>query len=110
MEKMERLLKISLTISFLGIFILLLISIIQKPKQVNSYEDLKLNEQVKTTGKITSINKFEDFSIIRLNNNITVTCNCNLNINQTISVEGKVTEYKNQLQMQAEKIEVIEEK
>lgn len=102
--KQKTLLKLSLIISFLGIFLLLLISALQKPKQASSYEDLKLNEQVKTTGKIISISKFEDFSVIKLDNNITLTCNCQLQQNKTIEAEGKVTEYNNIKQIQAEKI------
>lgn len=105
---MQKLLKISFVVSFLGIFLLLLLSTIQKPRQVNSYEDLKLRENVKTTGKIISINSFNDFSIVKLDNNITITCNCKLQENKTITLGGKVTEYENKLQIQAENIKIIE--
>jgi hypothetical protein len=84
-------LKLSLAMSFLGIFILLLTSTIQP--------------QFKTTGKIISVKKYNDFYIIKLNNNLTITCNkCNFQVNQTIEVTGKLTKYKGQTQIQAEKI------
>jgi hypothetical protein len=99
------LLKISLLISILGIFLLLLISLLIQPKPVNSYSELKLNTYVKTTSNITSIRSSGDFSIIRLANNITATCNCKFNPNQTIEVEGKVTEYQGSLQIESERIQ-----
>lgn len=104
----KSLLKISFLISVLGIFFLLLISNIIQPKPITNYSELKLNNYVKTSGKIISINQIEDFAIIKLSNNITLTCNCKLKANQTIQVTGKVTEYKNQLQIQADRLEGVE--
>tara|TARA_Y100000310_G_C20464182_1_gene706808 strand:- start:304 stop:621 length:318 start_codon:yes stop_codon:yes gene_type:complete len=101
---MENLLKLSLIISFLGVFSLFLISTILQPKQVNSYQDLKLNQKVITQSTIKEIKTFNKFSIITLDNNITITCNCKFKEKEQIEVEGKVTSYKNQLQIQAEQI------
>jgi len=106
--KERELLKLSFLISILGIFLLLLISNIIQPKPITNYSELKLNNYVKTSGKITSINNFQDFLVIKLNNNITITCNCKLKANQTILVIGQVTEYKNQLQIQADKLKIME--
>lgn len=76
-------------------------------KEVNNYSELKLNERVKTSGKIISINTYEDFSIIKLDNNITLTCNCLFQKNQTIRVEGRVIDYKSKLEIQGEKIKEV---
>ena len=103
----NKLLKFSFIISISGIFILLLFSQIIKPKQISDYQELKLNDYVSTTSKILSIKTYESFNIINLENKITLTCNsCNLKINQTITATGKVAEYNNKLQIQAEKIKI----
>lgn len=95
--------KISFIISILGILILLFIANNMKAKEVNSYHELKIGDYVKTEGRIAYIRNYDDFSVIKLENNITVTCNCNFKKNQTIIVEGKVEEY-NGLQVNAERI------
>lgn len=101
---MENLLKISLAISITGIFLLLFLTMQIQPKEIASYTDLRLNEYVKVTGKIISIRNYDDFSIIKLGNNITLTCNCKFQVNETITAAGKITEYNNQLQIQVDKI------
>jgi len=101
------LLKICFSISILGIFSLLLISSLVQPKLISRYSELRLDESVRTSGKVISFNEFQDFGVIRLDNGIIVTCNCQLKENSTIRITGKVTEYKNQLQIQAEEIENV---
>lgn len=102
----NKLLKASLIISFVGIFLLLFLTTL-KPKEVGNYNELELNERVKTQGKIIEIKNYDNFFIISLDNNITITCNsCQLKENQTIEAEGKVTDYKKQLQINAEKIQI----
>ncbi len=104
----NKLLKISLTFSFIGVFSLLLISQILKPVKVKSYQDLTLNKKVFTTSVIKEIKTYNDFSIINLKNNITITCNkCNLNKSQKIKVQGRVTNYKGIVQIQSEKIKIV---
>lgn len=100
----NKLLTLSLILSFLGVFLLLILSLTLQPKQVSNYSDLKLNNYVKTTGKITQIRTYNDFSIITLDNNLTLTCNCKLKINQTIEATGKVVEYNKELQINSDKI------
>ena len=100
------LLKISLIISVTGIFFLLLLSILIQPKQINNEKELKLNDYISVKGKIISIRNYDDFNVIKLDNNITLTCEkCKLKQNQTIIAEGKVEEYEKQLQINAEKIQ-----
>lgn len=102
---MERLLlKISLIISILGILILFFISNNMQAKQVKNYNDLKLNDYIRTTSRIIYVNSYDEFSVIKLENNITVTCNCKFKVNETIEVYGRVIEYENILEVEANKI------
>lgn len=103
-----RLLTISLAISLIGIFVLLLIAAYLKPKDITgnvvSNEDL-----VKTSGTIVSIKSIDNFNIIVLDNQETVVCfNCNFKQGDKVSVEGRVSEYQGQKQINAETIKVIE--
>lgn len=97
--------KISLIVSFIGILILLFLSQAINPKSVDSYDGLELGKRVRTEGTIIEIRTFDDFSIIKLDNNITINCNCIFKQNQTIRVEGKTIKYNSQLQIQAERIQ-----
>jgi hypothetical protein len=105
---MNKLFVLCLLISISGILTLYLISLQIKPIQVSSYSELKENEFVQVQGKIISDKYFpeSDFSIIKLDNNIAIICNCQFPKNITIKAEGKVEEYNNQLQINAQKIEV----
>jgi len=98
---------ICLIISIIGIFSLLLTSLVIAPIQVSSYQELKENSYVQVSGKIISISSYNDFSIIKLDNNITLTCNCKLKENSTIQVLGKVISYKNMLEIQVEEIKNV---
>jgi hypothetical protein len=98
--------KYLLLVSILGISLLFLISYFIQVKEAKNYSELKVGEFVKTEGRIVSIKSFDDFSIVNLNNNISFTCNCYLEKNQTVIVEGKVTEYKREKQIQANKITI----
>lgn len=103
---MSRLVVVSLVSSIIGIFLLLMISFYIQPKEITSYSHLKENDYVKVHGKIISSRYFSesDFSILLLENNITIICDCKFPVNKTIIAEGKVEEYKNTLQINAEKI------
>jgi len=105
---MEKSFSIFLTCALLGIFILLLISLYIQPKEITRYSQLKENDYVKVTGKIISIRTIEDFSIIKIDKNITTICNCKFPVNQTILVQGTVEKYKNELQINADKIESVD--
>jgi len=100
---MSKLFILSLVVSVFGVLILLALAYSSAPIRVSSYQDLKLNNFVQTTGKIISANSFNDFSIINLDNNITITCNCNIS-EGTINVSGKVSEYRKELQINADEI------
>lgn len=103
----------SLIISLVGILILLSITTFLQPKQINISEiNIKhLNKNIIVSGQITSIRSFEDseFQIITLKDStgeiqITADKVLQLTNNQNITVLGKITEYKGDLQVQANKI------
>jgi len=108
------LLKISLIISILGILILLLLVNIIEPTQIkikNINENL-LNNKIQIIGKIQSIKTYKEsnFEILTINDStgkIDVLINnliTNITKNQTVIVIGKISEYKNNLEIQADKI------
>ena len=107
------LLPLCLTISLIGIFILIFISINYQPKLTNigNINNKLLNKQIKIQATISSIRSFEDsnFQIISVKDEtgkIDITTNkiLNLSNNQTIIIIGKITQYKDSLQIQADKI------
>src|SRR3989344_8820052 len=109
---------ISLIISIIGILILLLFINIHEPKliKISSINEKQLNKQVKIQGlliKATTLKgNFTKLTIKSFNNSekIEAVCDCyNMKyyINKTISLIGRISEYNNQLQIQADKIILI---
>lgn len=103
---MDKILLFSILISLVGILILLLISANLPIREVKEYSQLKEGEYVQIAGKIISVKNYQDFSIIRLDKNITLTCECNLKANQTLEAAGYVESYKGELQINTEKIKI----
>jgi len=106
---MQNQLKILLPVSILGISLLLLLSNILEPKliAINKINENMLDQNVKIEGTIEKVqNKgsFEIFSLKDSTKSIDVLCECNLTLKNNLTVIGKVQEYKNNLQIQAEKI------
>ena len=95
---------ISLIIALLGLSSLFLLAYFLHPQQISTLQELKENSYVQAQGKVISERTYADFSIIKLDNNLTITCNCKGFINKTIEVEGKVESYENTLQIKAYKI------
>ncbi len=111
MEK--KLLKISLIISLIGIFILLFFSSIHQPAliKISKITTNQLNKQIKITGQIIKIKNYPEyeFQLLTLKDdsgNITITLDKILNLSESksIIVIGKVSQYKNKLQINANKI------
>jgi len=109
-------LKISLLLSLTGILLLLLLSNFLEPKLINISEinDNSINQKTKIQGSIISIRSYKEsnFQVISVKDKtgkIDITTNKILNLknNQTITIIGKVTEYKQALQVQADKIFLI---
>ena len=106
-------LKFSLLISIIGIFLLLIISNISEPRliQINSINDNLINKKVQVQGIIFNIKSYKEsnFQVISVKDKtgkIDITTNKILNLknNQTIIITGTVQEYKQDLQVQADKI------
>ena len=103
-------LPLCLTISLIGILILLFISITYQPKQIEikNINNKLLNKQVKIQATIFNVHSFDDseFQILSVKDktgkiDITTDKILNLSNNQTITIIGKVTQYKEFLQIQA---------
>lgn len=107
------LLKISLTISLIGIFLLLILSNTLEPKliSIGKINNNLMEKKVKVQGEISNIKTYEDsnFQIILIKDNtgkieVTIDKILNLTNNQSIIVIGSIQEYKKALQIQADKI------
>lgn len=109
------LLKISFSITLLGILLLLFISTLEpKPSNISDITQKQLNKKVKIQGTIFNIrfynqSNFQVISVRDQTGKVDITSNKILNLknNQNITVIGKIKEYKQFLQVQAEKITFI---
>jgi hypothetical protein len=112
--------QVMLTISIVGIFLLLAIIKFQtiESAQISSISPQSIGKEVKITGSIISFKEYEnDFKILRIKDIkgnkdiITVTCNCieiKPYMNKTLEITGKIEEYNSQLQINADKINIKE--
>jgi RecJ-like exonuclease len=105
------LLKLSLTLSILGILILLLISNFQTIKTINiqNISQNLLNQKVQIQGEIIHVKNYKDFQILTLADktekiNIIINQKTNLTKNSSVKIIGRVLEYKGNLQVSADKI------
>ena len=110
---MALIIKLTLTISLLGIIILLILTNTLQPtlKNIEDITTKDLNKKAKVQGIIINIKSFEEsnFQILTLSDStgkIDITTNKILNLKkgQQITVVGRVTDYKQDLQIEAEKI------
>ncbi|MBS3078947.1 hypothetical protein J4218_02395 [Candidatus Pacearchaeota archaeon] len=105
------LLKIALIISILGIIILLIISLYQKPEliQIKDLNKNLISQRIKVSGEIIQIRNFDNFQIITINDStgkLLIINNKKQNIskNQKIIIIGKVQEYNNTLEIISERL------
>ena len=109
------LLQITFIISLIGIFLLLTISNLLQPNviSIDQITNKQLNKQIKISGQITNIKTYDksNFQVITIQDKtgkIKATLNNPINItknpNTTLEITGKVSEYKGELQIQANKI------
>ena len=110
---MEPLFKLSLLLSLTGIIFLLLLSNLLEPEPISieKINERMLNQKIQIQGQITNIRTFDnyDFQIISIRDNtgeIDVILNNRVNAekNQTITIIGRVSEYKGDIEIQADKI------
>jgi RecJ-like exonuclease len=113
---MKRTKQFCLIISLLGILILLLIVNFSEIKisEISSVKLSRENQQVKISGIVISKqiykeNNFTSFKLKDSTGEINIICNCpNIKINQTLEVIGKVQQYQKQMQISADKINLLE--
>jgi len=103
------LLKISLIVSLIGVFSLLLLSNIPLPlTTISGLENKTLGSRVRIMGNLTSPYELaEDFYSMNFKDatgEIKIILNENFTSNKTVEVTGLLSEYQNKTQIQAEKI------
>ena len=106
---MEKLLKISLIISILGIFSLLLLSnsLSIKDETCSEITEKNLGELVHLEGTIEKGRSYNDFKILTLKDGeckIEVTCYCKESFSGRVEIIGRVEKYQDKLQIKADKI------
>ena len=110
---MKNILKPTLIISLIGIFLLLSLANILNPKltTIDQITNKQINKNIKVSGEIFNIKSYEeeDFQVISIKDetgkiDITINKIIDLQQNQNITVTGKIKEYNKFLQIQADKI------
>ena len=111
----KTLLKISFIISLTGILLLLFLANFLEPKEISigEIDNKMLNKKVRIQGEIFRVEDKETFLILSVSDptgKIDVLCNCknSIDLNQNILAIGKIKEYKEYLQIQADKIIKVE--
>lgn len=106
--------KISLSISLIGIIILLILASILEPKskEINEITNKDLNKKIKIEGKIIEIKNYDDLQILTLTKNsffidVVLYEKSNFSRQEEISVIGKINKYKKNLQIIADTINPI---
>lgn len=116
-DKMSSILKISIALALIGTFILLFLSYVSEPKliEIKDISKAMLDNFVKISGKINSIDDKESIKIIKVEDDsgqidVIVFEENIINIGKGMNVEiiGKVSEYQGKMQINAEKIRGIE--
>jgi len=113
-KKMDQktLFKISISVSLIGIFILLLLAGILKPRMIpiSEINNKLLNQKVAIQGTIFRTEVKDTFMILSVEDSagkIDVLCDCSpekIQNNKKVYVEGTISEYKEFLQISADKI------
>lgn len=114
---MDKLAKISFIIALLVILLLIILSQQIQPKviDIKDVKNMGLYKQVAIIGEMITISNYDEFQIILIQDNtglIKVTSNSKEQINKTtdeILVIGKTDEYNGEIQIQANKIMILED-
>jgi len=107
---MKNLFEVSLTISLIGILLLLFLANNFQPEiiEIRNITEASLNKKVRILGQVDKIDDKETFKIITLEDRtekIDIICDCkNISLNQNLEIIGTVIEYKENLQIQPNKI------
>jgi RecJ-like exonuclease len=112
---------LALLLSIIGIFIIVILAQTLEPKliKVSDINKKMLDEYTKVQGQVIGIQKIknQDYQrpiiLITLKNQSTITVvwrqETNLTKNQIIQVIGKVSDYQNNTQIEAQKIKILTE-
>ncbi len=103
------LLKLSIIISLLGILALLFLSSLEPElAEISELNISKAGKQVKIQGEITQTRELsKNFYILTIKDStgqIGVTLAKNFSSNKTLEITGKLSSYKNEIQIQADRI------
>lgn len=106
--------KISLSISLIGIMILLILANILEPslKEINEITNKDLNKKIKLQGKISEIKNYDNLQILTLTKNsffidVILYEKSNFSKQEEVLVIGRINKYKKNLQIMAETINSI---
>lgn len=119
----KKLVKISLIIALLSIFIILLLALNLEPKitKIKDIDKKSLDEWVKIHGRVLDVEKFKSndslktLTLIKIDDytgSIIVVFRRDIKeirFGQNIEVLGKITEYKDNLEIEASKIKILSE-
>ena len=101
-------------IALLGILSLLVINnfIEIKTSTISEIDEKDLNKNIKVIGSSSNVKHFENnfttFSITDDTGKITVICNCpNVENSLVLEINGRISKYKEELQIQADKIKIV---
>jgi RecJ-like exonuclease len=126
----KNLLRLAILCSLIGIFILILISNNLEPKKLNINEITKeyIGQTIKTEGTITSIKITEELTVLEIKDThrgdasgaqktssssetgkikVIAFEKINLKENNKVLIKGKIKEYKNRLEIEANEIKII---
>jgi len=99
--------RISFVLAILGILILLVILVSQKPISISSYEELAnltANSKIITSGFVIQQTSYS----IKLDNNLSLYCNnCPSCKNKNVSIIGIIEDYNNKKEINVLKIKII---
>lgn len=103
--------KISLSISLIGIIVLLILANILEPKlkNINEITNGDINKKIKLQGKISEIKNYDNLQILTLTKNsffidVVLYEKSNFSKQEEILVIGKINKYKKNLQIIADTI------
>lgn len=106
--------KISLSISLIGIIILLILANILEPKlkEINEITNKDLNKKIKIQGKISEIKNYDNLQVLTLTKNsffidIVLYKKSNFSKQEEVLVIGRISKYKKNLQIIADTIKSI---
>lgn len=112
---MKNLLSLSLVSSILGILIISFLANNLEPnlKNISEIDERSLEEVVRVQGKIILVRKYETLSVFTLDDgtgkiDVVFYENIGLEKDKTVEVIGKVIEYKGKIEIEANKIKILE--